>query len=99
MLVVAHRRLANVRPDQEGDGLFIQPMNLVDDDEEITMKLLRHLIDQGCEGDELLKRYEELMPKFVSYYKAIANSETAIKEGRVADFDEMQERIQTKYSL
>lgn len=81
-------------------GLVVQPMRLVDDDEEkITVELLRYLIDQGCEGEDLLERYEELKPKFASYYKAVKGSETAIAEGRLGDFDEMQERIRAKHGL
>ena len=81
------------------DGMMIQPMELTDDDEHLTIQLLRYLIDKGCEGDELLRMYEELKPKFVSYYKAIESSEKDIAAGRTVDFDEMQERLSGKHGL
>ena len=81
------------------NGMMIQPMELADDDEQLTIQLLRYLIDKGCEGDELLRMYKELKPKFTSYYKAIERSEEDIAAGRTIDFDEMQERLSGKYGL
>ena len=80
-------------------GLIVEPMRLVDNDEELTVKLLRYLIEQGCEGEELLRKYEELKPQFKSFYQAVMRSEKAIDEGRVVDFDDMQRRIRDKHGL
>ena len=81
------------------DGIKIEPMKLVDDDEELTVRLLRYLIDNCYEGDALIEKYEEVKPKFISYYQAIMRSEADIAAGRVADAFEMQERIRAKYGL
>ena len=80
-------------------GLVIEPMQLTDDDEELTVRLLRYLIEQGCEGEELLEKYEELKPRFVSYYRAIERSEADIAAGRTVDFDEMQQRLRERHGL
>ena len=53
------------------DGLVIQPMTLTGDDEELTVKLLKYLVDQGFGGSELIDKYEELKPQFASFYKEI----------------------------
>ena len=84
---------------ETANGFTIEPMKLVDDDEELTLKLLRHLVDQGCEGDELIARYQEIKPRLVSYQKAIERSEADIEAGRVIGFDEMQSRLRDKYGL
>lgn len=80
-------------------GLVIEPLQLTDDDEELTVRLLRYLIDQGCEGEELLRKYEEIKPKLASYYRSIERSEADIAAGRTVDFDEMQRRIREGYGL
>lgn len=79
------------------DGLVIQPIELNDDDEALTLQLLRHLIAQGYEGEELIEKYSEAKPGFVSYNKAIAQAENDIANGRVGDASEMQERMRAKY--
>ena len=81
------------------DGLVIQPVELVDDDEELTMMLLRHLIAQGFEGEELLERYAEAKPKFVSYYKAVERAEADVAAGRVGDAADLQNAMRSKYGL
>ena len=81
------------------NGLVIEPMQLTDDDEELTLRLLRYLIEQGCEGEDLLRKYEEIKPKFSSYYRAVERSEADIAAGRVVDFDEMQQRLREDHGL
>lgn len=80
-------------------GLMIEPVQLIDDDEELTVRLLRYLVENGCEGEQLLEKYTELKPKFASYYRAVERSEADIREGRIVEFDEMQRSIEGKYGL
>ena len=80
-------------------GLMIEPIQLADDDEELTVRLLRHLMESGLQGETLLEKYAELKPKFASYYRAIERSEADIREGRLVDFDEMQRAIEEKHGL
>lgn len=84
---------------ETADGLLIQPMQLTDDDEELTVRLLRYLIGQGLEVDELIEEYEKMKPKFVSFYRAVSKSEEDIAAGRVTDFDDMQNRLRERYGL
>ena len=81
------------------EGLNIQPFDLADDDEQLTLTLLKYLMDNGFEGDELLEKYAEIKPKFVSYYSAVKRSEADIKAGRVGDFAELQQKMREKYDL
>ena len=80
-------------------GFTIQPVELTDDDEELTLMLLRYLIGKGFEGEALLDKYAEIKPKFVSFHKAIAQSEADIAAGRVIDAETSLRRIREKYGL
>lgn len=80
-------------------GLTIEPLNLADDDEDLTLKLLRYLIDKGYDGEDLLDKYEEIKPMFISIHRAIERSEADIAAGRVMSFDDMQREIKKKYGL
>lgn len=81
------------------DGLALEPFELADSDEKLTLTLLRYLMDNGYEGDELLEKYVEIKPKFISYYNAIERSEADIAARRVKDFDEVQQAMREKYGL
>ena len=81
------------------EGLVIQPLKLADSDEELTLKLLRYLMERGLQGEELLSAYEELKPKFASYFRAVEAAESDIATGNVIDFDNMQADIKAKYGL
>lgn len=84
---------------ETADGFTIQPMELTSDDEQLTLALLKYLVEHGYVGDELIQKYEELKPKFASFYKAIESSEKDITEGRLVDFDDMQAELREKYGL
>ena len=80
-------------------GFSIQPLQLADDDEELTLSLLRYLMENGFEGEELLQKYAEMKPKFFSYYKAIEQSEADIAAGQVVSYDEMRQRIREEHGV
>lgn len=81
------------------NGLVIQPFKLADNDEELTVKLLRYLMERGLEGEALLAAYEELKPKFASYFQAVANAESDVAAGNIVDFNDMQADLKAKYGL
>ena len=80
------------------DGLVIQPFEPGDDDE-LTITLLRHLIKEGFEGEELIERFTEVKPKLAEYLTAIERAEDDIAEGRVGEFADLQDSIRKKYGL
>ena len=79
------------------DGLLIQPLDV--DDEDVTVDILRYLIEQGCEGEELIARYREMKRKIVPIKAKLDEAERDIAEGRVGSAREMQERLREKYGL
>ncbi|MBQ9069564.1 MAG: delta-aminolevulinic acid dehydratase [Eggerthellaceae bacterium] len=81
------------------EGLFISPLNLASEDEELTEQLLRYLIDKGYEGEGLIARYKEIKPMFFSIHKAVKRSEEDIAAGRVRPAKEVQEELRMQYGL
>lgn len=79
------------------DGLLIQPLDV--DDEDVTVDILRYLIEQGCEGEELIARYREMKRKIVPIKAKLDEAERDIAEGRVGSAREMQDRLREKYGL
>ena len=46
------------------NGLLLQPLKVNDEDNSVT--ILRQLVAEGYEGDELVDKYEEIQNKIVS---------------------------------
>lgn len=78
-------------------GMFLQPLNV--DSEDVTVDILRHLIEKGFEGEDLIARYQEMKKKIVPLRDRIDEAERDIAEGRVGSAEEMQKRIKAKYGL
>lgn len=78
-------------------GMFLQPLDV--DDEDVTVDILRYLIKEGYDGEELISHYKEMKKKVVSVKDKLNEAERDIAEGRVSSVDEMQERIRAKYGL
>lgn len=81
------------------NGFTIQPLDVEDGDDELTVMLLRYLIEQGYDGEELIDKFQEVKPSFFSIHKAIQRSEEDIAAGRVHDFDEMMKELKERYGL
>ena len=78
-------------------GLFLQPLDV--EDEDVTVDILRHLIGEGYEGEDLITQYQAMKQKIVSVKDKLDEAERDIAEGRVAPFEEMQARMRKKYGL
>ena len=81
------------------DGFTVQPFEIVDDDEELTIMLLRYLMDNGFEGEALIDKFVEMKPSFFNYYNAIRQSEADIAAGRVSSWEDVRQRIKDKYGI
>ncbi len=79
------------------DGLLIQPLDV--DDEDVTVDILRYLIEQGCEGEELIARYREMKRKIVPIKAKLDEAERDIAEGRVGSYESMRGRIRDAYGF
>lgn len=79
------------------DGVLIQPLDVADED--VTVDILRHLIAQGHEGDELIEQYKQMKSKIVSVKRAIAEAEEDVAAGRVEPYENMRARIRDRYGI
>lgn len=79
------------------DGILIQPLEVRDED--VSVDILRHLIAQGYEGDDLVEQYRKMQPKIVSVRRAIEDAEEDIAAGRVDSYDNMRARVKESYGF
>lgn len=79
------------------NGLLLQPLKVNDEDNSVT--ILRQLVAEGYEGDELIDKYEEIQNKIVSIKHKLQIVEDDIAEGRVGPVGEMFESVRKQYGL
>ena len=79
------------------DGILIQPIDV--DDEDVTVDILRYLVDEGYEGDDLIAKYQEVKPRVISVRAKIAKAERDVEEGRIDTYDNMRARIRDRYGI
>lgn len=79
------------------EGILIQPLEV--DDEDVTVDILRHLVKQGYEGDDLIEKYQELKPRVISVKAKLDEAERDIAEGRVGSYEDMRNRIRNAYGF
>ena len=78
-------------------GMFLQPLDV--EDEDVTIDILRYLINEGYEGEDLIAQYKAMKKKVVSVKDTLDEAERDIAEGRVGSAREMQNRMREKYGL
>ena len=78
-------------------GMFLQPLDV--EDEDVTIDILRYLINEGYEGEDLIAQYKTMKKKVVSVKYKLDEAERDIAEGRVGSAREMQNRMREKYGL
>lgn len=83
--------------EQTREGLLIRPLNV--DDEDISVYVLRKLVDAGYEGDELIERYKDACPAVLDFRERLRSSEQQIGEGDTVSFADMQKKMCEKYGL
>ena len=78
-------------------GILLQPLDV--DDEDVTVDILRSLVTQGFEGEELIERYQETKRKIVSVRRKLEEAERDVSDGRVDTYENMRDRIRQKYGV
>lgn len=78
-------------------GILLQPLDV--DDEDVTVDILRSLVKQGFEGEELIERYQETKRKIVSVRCKLEEAERDVSDGRVDTYENMRDRIRQKYGV
>ncbi len=78
-------------------GLLIEPLDV--DDEDVTVSILRNLIAEGYDGEELIEKYQEVKPKVISVQSKLDEAEKDISEGKLSSYEEMRDRIKDTYGV
>ena len=78
-------------------GILLQPLDV--DDEDVTVDILRSLVKQGFEGEELIERYQETKRKIVSVRRKLEEAERDVSDGRIDTYENMRDRIRQKYGV
>ncbi len=78
-------------------GILLQPLDV--DDEDVTVDILRSLVKQGFEGEELIERYQETKRKIVSVRRKLEEAERDVSDERVDTYENMRDRIRQKYGV
>ena len=60
---------------------------------------MRWLVEKGYEGNELLAKYEEVRPKFLSFHRKIREAEEDIAAGRVTSMEAIRAEIRDRYGI
>ncbi len=82
---------------REGGGIEISPIDVRD--EASSVKILRSLLEQGFDGEELVDEYERIIHPIIDYKKAIEDGLGDVEAGKVKPFGQMQESLREKYGL
>lgn len=78
-------------------GLLIQPIEADDEDE--TVDILRALIAEGYEGEELIAQYRQERRRWAYVAAALEEAERDVAEGRTDSYENMRERVREKYGF
>ena len=78
-------------------GILLQPLDV--DDEDVTIDILRHLINNGYEGEALIEEYQALKGKIVPIKNRIKQAENDAAEGRTDTYERMRMRIRDEYGF
>lgn len=83
--------------EETDEGLLIKPLKTKNED--VSLSILRKLVEDGFEGDELLKKYEEVYPKVLDFHDKLTEAEDDIRKGRVHNAEDVQQEMRAKYGL
>lgn len=78
-------------------GMFLQPLDV--DNEDVTVDILRYLVKEGYEGEDLITQYQVMKRKIVPIMEKLDEAERDIAEGRVESYENMRTRIHDKYGI
>ena len=66
-------------------GMLLQPLDV--EDEDVTVDILRYLIEEGYEGEDLIAQYQEMKKKIIPLKAKLDQAERDIAEGRVDSYE------------
>lgn len=77
--------------------MFIQPLEV--EGEDVTVDILRYLVKEGYEGEDLIVQYKSMKKKIVSIKDKLDEAERDVAGGRVDSCENMRARIREKHGI
>ena len=81
----------------EDGSISIAPIDVRDENSSVA--ILRSLLAQGYDAEQLVDEYEKIIHPIIDYRAEVERGLRDIEEGRVRPFNEMQKRLKEKYGL
>ena len=81
----------------EGGSLEITPIDVRN--ESLSVELLRALLAEGFDGEELINEYERIIHPVIDYKAAIERGLVDKEEGRVRPYQQMRDEIRRRYDV
>ena len=79
------------------EGLLIKPVPV--EDEDVSLYVLRRLVEEGFEGEELIERYKEACPRVVKFHELVQDAHRDVLAGDYVSARETQQRMRERYGL
>ncbi|MDO4442492.1 MAG: delta-aminolevulinic acid dehydratase [Slackia sp.] len=78
-------------------GILIEPLPV--EDEDVSVMVLKKLIEKGIEGDALIAQYRQELMRARYDAALISESERDIAEGNLKPFEDVQKRMRAQYDI
>ena len=79
------------------DGLLVKPVPV--EDEDVSLYVLRRLVEEGFEGEELIERYKEACPRVVKFHELVDEAHRDVLSGEGVPARGVQNRMRERYGL
>lgn len=83
--------------EQTDDGLLIRPIDI--DDEDVSIYVLRKLVEAGYEGEDLVERYKDAFPAITKFHRELSASIEQGKSDEATRFEDTNKKLRAKYGL
>ena len=81
----------------EDGSISITPIDVRDENSSVT--ILRSLLAQGYDAEQLVDEYEKIIHPVIDYRAEVERGLKDIEEGRVRPFNEMRDEIRQRYGI
>lgn len=78
-------------------GFTVRPVDVHDED--ATVRILRQLLAQGYNGEELVDEYEKIKNKIVSFERLVDEGLRDVEEGRVMSYAAFRDKIREEFDV
>ena len=78
-------------------GFTVQPVDVRDED--TTVRILRHLLAAGYDGEELIDEYEKINKKMIKFEQLVEEGVRDADEGRVMSYSAFRKAVRDEFDV